>query len=143
MWNLTPTARDLHDWIPEIGKLALPRAPCRSLEVKVIRLATGQTRLRQNMFRMNLEDSPLCPCNTAPQTIYHITNNCPLLHDSIKLLYENLDYLYCMNETAVHERESGLLNFVLPKHKDNNTRAAIFRLFCEFVGSLDVDKFKI
>ncbi|MEO1006661.1 MAG: ribonuclease H family protein, partial [Cyanobacteria bacterium J06638_38] len=143
MWNLSSAARILHDWIPEVGKFCFPKAPSRQMEVNAIRITTGQTRLNQNMFRMKIAESPVCVCNSAPQTIEHVMYECKCLHESIKNLHEGLDAIYFKHDTPLQERATGVLNYAWPLHKDPETRVAISRLFYKFISSLDADKYKL
>ena len=51
----------------------------RQDQVTIFRLRTGHTRLRSHMFhKFKVGDTPLCPCNTAPMTVAHILEDCPL-----------------------------------------------------------------
>ena len=143
MWTLADTARRLHSWIPDVKKLLFPKAPNRCSEIKAIRLATGQTRLNANMYRMKLAESPSCPCSKDHQTVDHIFDNCKLLYNELSYLHNGLDFIYTTHCTPAHERDYGILNFIWPKHTNTRTRAEINKLLHEFVSKLDTDIFKI
>ena len=113
------------------------------MEVKTVRLITGQTRLKANMHRMKIAESPLCACALAPQTIEHVFSDCPCLSDCIDKLHNGLDYIYSELDTPPYERNTQLLNFLWPKHKDDVTRDKINKLTLEFISKLNADEFAI
>ena len=132
MWNLENTARALYEWIPTIGKIQFPKVPNKLIEIKMVRLTTGCTRLNANMHRMKLEESPLCVCGNAPQTIEHIMRDCTTLKDEIKHMHESLDAIYILHDTPVQERDANTLNFFWPKHTNSRTRAEITKLLYKY-----------
>ena len=143
MWTIDTTARSLHEWIPKVGTLQFPRAPNRMTEIKTVRLAIGCTRLNHNMHKMKLAESPLCVCGFAPQTIEHIMRDCPKLKDNLQQMHEGLDIIYMLHDTPLQEREASTMNYIWPKHKNNETRTAINKLLFDFVSNLGTDNFKI
>ena len=42
---------------------------------------TGHSRLRSNLYRMKLAESPSCECGTTRETIEHVIYECPLLQE--------------------------------------------------------------
>ena len=53
------------------------------------RLRVGQTRLKSDLFRMRLSDSPNCPhCMVAPETIKHFLMECPRFHSLRVVLFD-------------------------------------------------------
>ena len=58
-------------------------------------------------------------------------------------MHESLDSIYMSHDTPLHEREASTMNFIWPKHKNNETRIAINKLLFHFVSILDTDNYKI
>jgi hypothetical protein len=72
-----------------------------SEQVVIMRLRTGQNRLRSHMYtKFKIGTSATCTCGQAPQTAGHILQDCHehdalrqlLLHDALLLAHRNNTY---------------------------------------------------
>ena len=74
----------------------------RTEQVCIVRLRTGDSRLRHHMHtKFRIGESSLCPCGTTSMTVEHLLQDCPT--------HQNLRTKICLSDQPLREKLYGFL----------------------------------
>ncbi len=136
-WDNSETGRSLHEVTPKVPKTMYKSVTNKSKERKYLRCKSGETRLKDNMFRIKLAESPNCElCSKDRETVEHVLLYCEALQESRNHLVNRIDEIYCKQETPVEERTLTIRTLLHPNHSSPITRNMIRVAAMDYINSI-------
>ena len=138
-WEKSDTGRWLFEFMPEVSEKRYHSNFPKPLETKLLRLLTGETRLKDNMYRFKFVDSPNCDCDRDRQTIEHVLLHCPLFSSAREKMINSIEMTYCMKKTPSSERQLTMSTLLAPNHKSHETRSCVLDASLDFIDELPIN----
>ena len=79
------------------------------------RLVSGHNRLGENMYKMNLRDSPDCECKEDRETAEHVIMCCKKFEKERETLMQNIETVYMKHEIRHNQRGLNLNSIIYPE----------------------------
>nr|XP_054769483.1 uncharacterized protein LOC129277311 [Lytechinus pictus] len=113
-WNITTKGRWTYQLQPNVTRKKASSKYDRSTEVKIMRMLTGQTKLRDHMHRVlpRVCPTPTCDCEHDRQTIEHVLLHCPLHKLHREEMMQSIDVGYQRTSTPSYLRDISLFSLL-------------------------------
>jgi ribonuclease HI/retron-type reverse transcriptase len=109
-WDTAETGRHYHRLKPTVDIRSVRSHVSRNLEIKLNRIKTGHTKLRDHMYKIGACDSPLCDCELANETVDHKIFHCALLNNSRDVMIDSIELGYVKTNTHPWDRTFDIAN---------------------------------
>ncbi len=137
-WNYGTTGRDLFEYCPKIPTKNYSQSGTRKDEIKLLRVRSGHTSLKSQLYHLKLNESPECDCGNGIQTIRHVIMQCPTLNTPRKDLFNSIDNVYQQHHTPIWERLLTLDDIIWPQHSETETRVAVTKALQVFLRHTNI-----
>ena len=109
-WDRTTKGRWTYQLQPIVVRKKVPSTDARTTEVKIMRMLTGQTKLKANMHRAlpHVYPSPTCDCEMDRETVEHVLLHCSIYMQHREKMVQAIEVGYAKTNTQYHLRDISL-----------------------------------
>ena len=114
-WYNTSSHTARYQNIKRINRSSFKAVGGKKCTADWIRIVTGHNRLGDNMYKMNLRDSPDCECKEDRETAEHVIMNCKKYVKEREKLVNNIERIYMQHNIRQDRRGLNLNSIIYPE----------------------------
>ncbi len=133
-WETIDTGREYYHHFPNVPTKRYKSCYTRAEEVRYLRLITGNNRLNDHMYKLRFVESPMCVCESEPETSEHVLLRCKLYDEPRQSMIDSIELHYVRQNTPYYERTLSFGTLIAPSHSSLATRSAIKQAVIAFMA---------